>query len=383
MQTVTDNSNSGQKSNASYNGYELQLHPKLSPTEKKIVAVLERNAKEISPEQIKAEIEDLYHLKDVSSGTIRPLLRNLTKRGVIYNPWKGLYCDKLTYDVRVKPIAVHNIRLHCDVVEDLESWETTVEVGGAEIHVVFGSERNKISGWIKYDRGMDRAACMLAIDKWSSIAETRLGHPLGAFELTRLEVNRDDLGGCLDGSVHCATREIFKEAIIERVYEKEDCLRQEYCVRKNLTPQQLEQSLFVKGIDNFLVSVAGHEQDRKLSGIEKTQRVINSKLQDIDASNRAIQKKLVSGASSEDSAHALILELAAENRRAMAFMSKKYGEAMALLSAKTVETEELKRMVLSISKSAAEVVDALSKARQPEPIHGNEQNKEAMKEYVQ
>jgi len=383
VESVAENPFSAKESNSSYNGYGFQLNQKLSPTEKKIVAVLRKASIPISPEEIRTKIALIYDQKEIPQGTIRPLLRNLTRRAVIHNPWKGLYCDKLTYDVAVKPIAVHNIRLHCEVALELEHWETTNEYGGVEVHVCLGEKRSLVSGWIKYDRGLSRPACMLAIDKWVEIAESKLGgFKLTDFWLTRLEVNRDEAGMSFDTTLHCATRDVLKDFIVERVYEKEDCLRQEYCIRKDMTVKDLD-NLFTQGIDNFMASAVGHEQNRKLSGIEKTQRVINSKLQDIDASNRAIQKKIMSDASSEDSIHRLIVDLADDNRRVMAYMSTKFGETMELLTAKTVETEELKKMVLSISKAAAEVVDALAKSMQPEAIQGNEQNNEAMKEYVQ
>jgi len=383
LQTITSISPDEKRCNSSDNGYYLQLQPKLTKTEKKIVDVLEKNSGMMSPEQIKTEIEETYHIENVKAGTIRPLLRRLVQKRAICNPYLGWYCDKLTYDVRVKPLAVHNLRLHCVVNDRLEHSETEVEVGGVKIFVCFGKERGIISGRISYDPGMSRAACMLAIDKWASIAEEKLGHSLGEYILTRLEVNRDEIGASFDGSLTCATRDLLKDVIVERVYEKADCVRQEFCVRKNLTPQQLEKSLFEQGMDHFMVSVAGHEQDRKLSGIEKTQKFINSKLQDINDSNRAIERKIIAGASNEDYVARILIELKEENRKTLSTMSSKYNEVMDLLSVKTVENEELKRMVLQFARSSAELVAALAKKSEPEPIPSNDKNNlGAMKDYV-
>lgn len=383
MQTVTNNNqNLGAKSNPSYNGYELQLNPKLSKTEKKIVAVLQDDGWKLTPEQIRTKIALKYDQIEVSPGTIRPLLRNLTNRGVICNPEKGYYCDKLTYDVAVKPIAVHNIRLHCEVSGDFEHWSDTVEVGGAEIFVQFGAKRGIISGWIKYDRGLNRPACMLALDKWRQMAEAHLGRSIKeGFFLTRCEINRDAMGASFDGSLHCATLDVLKDVIVQRVYEKEDCLRQEYCVRKNMSPQQLD-NLFLQGMDNFLASAAGHEQDRKLSGIEKAQKTMVGSLIDQKASIQAIQHKIINQASNEDSLSRLLLEFKDENRKTMAFMSEKYEKTLDLLVAKSVENEELKKLVLSIAQSNAKLVETITKGQGPEEIHSNEKPIGAMNEYV-
>jgi hypothetical protein len=190
-----------------------QSNRHLSKAEKRILEVISKSPDAIFPKQI-------YEQLNMKAGTVKPLLRLMVHKGVIMQPYKGAYCDKITYDVRWHPLGVHNVRLHFLTEEALESWERTEVVGGVTVYVCFGSERRKVSGRISYDPGMNRPACMLAVDRWISIAEDHLGREIKDLVLTTCEVNKDYAGIKIDGSVHCATKKVLKDTL-ERVYDKE------------------------------------------------------------------------------------------------------------------------------------------------------------------
>lgn len=227
----------------------------------------------------------------LKEGTVRPTLRLLLHKGLVLQPYPGAYCDKITWEVRFHPVAIHNIRLHFLTEEVLESWETTENIGGVKVFVHFGSERRKVSGLISYDRGMSRAAAMLAIDRWLAIAETRLGREIKDLVLTSLEVNRDQAGIKLEGGVHCYSKKVLRD-VLERVYEKEEGVRHEYRIAKNMTLTEFDQ-IFNKGLDQVLGVASNLDNQMQLQEVKEAQKFMNRRLLETQDSIRAIERKIV------------------------------------------------------------------------------------------
>jgi hypothetical protein len=213
----------------------------------------------------------------------------MVHRGIIKQPYKGAYCDKITYDVRFVPLLAHNVRLHFFVEGDLESWVFDEVVGDVEVHVCFGAERRKVSGWLKCDRGMNKSACLFAVDRWLEVARGRLGYDFKDLVLSSAEFNKDYAGLKIDGGFHCATKKVLRDTL-ERVYQKEEGVRHEFKVSKCFSLTQFEQ-FFDKGIDEVNGAV-GHE--RLLEDIQSAQKFANRQLLEIKQTHQAIVKRVVS-----------------------------------------------------------------------------------------
>jgi hypothetical protein len=281
--------------NQSYNGL-ARTGQRLSKTEQKILAVVSKAPESITPKEICEKL-------NMKSGTVKPVLRIMLHKGILLQPFKGAYCDKITYDVRWHPLLVHNVRLHFKVVERLVHWECLENVGGVSVFVCFGSERNTVSGRLSYDRGMSRPACMLAIDRWISIAEKHLGREINDLVLTTCEVNKDYAGLKIDGGVHCASKKVLRD-VLERIYEKEEGVRHEYRLMKNMTLTEFDQ-IFDKGLDQILGVANNLDNQRELSELRQAQVFMNRRMLETQGSIQAIEKKIIGKAAEEDNVYRL------------------------------------------------------------------------------
>jgi hypothetical protein len=189
-------------------------------------------------------------------------LRKLLAQGKIVQPYKGAYCNKITHGVMFNPLKVHNIGLRSSVGENLEHWQKTESVGDVKVHVCFGSQRRKISGWISCDAGMDKNACLLAVQRWFDIAEARLGHSVGDLEITTFEQNKDYTGYRLDGA-QCVTKTGLFD-VIERVYQKEEnVIRHEHKVTRSMSLTEFE-SLLQGGVPGYNATQATYFLAQKI-----------------------------------------------------------------------------------------------------------------------
>ena len=223
--------------------------------------------------------------------TIRVLLRRLLLKNLIYQPYPGSYCNKITYRVRFVPLLVHNVRLRSFVSEDIDHWEKSEVVGDVKVYVCFGSERRKISGFMSCDRGMTKDACLLALHRWFDLAESRLGGSLNDVDIQSFELNRDFAGLRIDG-VKCVTKTgLF--GMVERLYQKEEnVVRHEHKVSEPMTVNQFE-SLLKSGVDGFNMNQAMFELKKEVSDLTKAQKYSNQDVLEIKKMMYAIAKGIV------------------------------------------------------------------------------------------
>jgi len=208
--------------------------------EERVLKLIDESEIELAPFEIAVKI----HAK---RSTVRVILRKLLDRGLILQPYPGAYCNKITYGMRFVPLCIHNISLRSFVGDDILHWETSEVVGGVKIHVCFGSERRKVSGYIACDiGGMSHDACLLALNRWFDLAEKHLGRGLVDLELLTFEANKDYAGVRIDG-VQCMTkRDLF--GMVERLYQKESNLvRKEWKVSKSMSLNAFEAALQERG----------------------------------------------------------------------------------------------------------------------------------------
>lgn len=190
------------------------------------------------------------------------------------------------------PLTVHNVALRVSLSEDVLSWSVDEFVGDVKVHVCFGSERRKISGYIANDFGMGKDACLFAIHRWFDIAEKHLGRPLPEpLELTSFEQNRDYGGLRLDG-VQCVTKKGL-DGMIERVYQKEEGLiRAEHKVSKSMSFTEFE-SLLQGGVSSYNQVQGQFALMQQVGALTEALKFTNSRLLEIEKQNQALMKWIV------------------------------------------------------------------------------------------
>jgi len=239
--------------NSSYNSYYSSSGWSL---EQRIYHTIDSSEIELRPVEIAKKIHGVPRPSASQCSSVRVLCRKLLEKGLVLQPYPGAYCNKITYGMRFVPLCVHNISLQSNICQSVRHWETDEIVGGVKIHVCFGSERRKVSGFISCDvGGMTHDACLLALNRWFDIVEGKLGFGLTEVKVTTFELNKDYHGVRVDG-VSCITRsDLF--GMIDRVYQKEEQLiRKE---RKVLTPMSI--NLFEEAIQKGVVDLE-HNQER-------------------------------------------------------------------------------------------------------------------------
>ena len=257
-----------------------------SPTslENRILAYLNQASAELTPRQIAQGIRG-------KRGSVRVILRKLVNDNRIVQPYSGAYCTKIRYDVIFSPLKAHNIRLSSNVCQDVKSEVIDEKVGDVELHVCFGEQRRKISGWIKCDAGMVYDTCMLALNRWLDIADKKLGFALNDISITTFELNRDHVGHKIDGDIHCITRSNLFGAI-ERIYEKEDCVRHEY---KVMVPSSVAE--FEKTLKNGFQLGGGAqnqiETQRSINQLTEAIKYNNSRMVDIEVLVKTMTEKFI------------------------------------------------------------------------------------------
>ena len=238
MAASSDNS-ANSSSNTSLNS----LADKCWSVEARVFHVIDDSEIELTPMEIARKIHAPRKPTSGQCITVRGVLRKLLQKGMVLQPYPGSYCNKITYGVRFGPLCVHNISLRSFVCQDVKSWEKDEIVGGVKIHVCFGAERRKISGYIACDvGGMSHDACLLALNRWFDIVQERLGFQPNDLQILTFECNKDYHGVRIDG-VQCVTRtDLF--GMIERVYQKEESLvRKEQKTLKPVSVNKFEEAI--------------------------------------------------------------------------------------------------------------------------------------------
>lgn len=188
------------------------------------------------------------------------------------------------------PLKIHNIGLRFNVVGDLDSWVFDEVVGDVKIHVCFGSQRRKVSGYIADDFGMSKDACLFAIHRWLDIVEDRLGYVIPEpFELTSFEQNRDFGGVKLEGGFKCITKNGL-DGMIERVYQKEEGLvRAEHKITKSMSLTEFE-ALLQGGVSGYNQTQAQFALMQQVGHLTEALKFTNSRLLEMEKQNQAMMK---------------------------------------------------------------------------------------------
>ena len=276
-------------SNTSYNSY---LSRSNWSVENRVYHIIDSSEIELRPAEIARKLHAPNKPTRGEYTSVRIFCRKLLEKGLIIQPYLGAYCNKITYGVRFVPLSVHNISLRSFVCQDVKSWEKDEFVGGVKIHVCFGQERHKVSGYIACDvGGMSHDACLLALNRWFDIVHNHLGFQLNDLQILTFELNKDYHGLRIDG-VQCITRtDLF--GMIERVYQKEESLvRKE---QKTVTPMSVNkfEEAISKGFNEHSNAQANFELKQAVKGNSEALKYTNSRLLGIERLTEGIYKNKV------------------------------------------------------------------------------------------
>jgi hypothetical protein len=260
--------------------------------EKRILNIINEASLELTPLGIAEKLREKYPDFQINRSSIRKFCRRMLEKNLLLQPYPGAYCNKVTYGMRFVPLTVHNVSLRVSLSEDIDSWVKDEFVGDVKVHVCFGSERRKVSGYIANDFGMGKDACLFAIHRWFDIAEGHLGRALPEpLELTSFEQNRDFGGLRIDG-VQCVTKKGL-DGMIERVYQKEEGLvRAEHKVSKSMTFTEFE-SLLQGGVPGYNQTQAQFALMQQVGALTEALKFTNSRLIEIERQNQALMKWIV------------------------------------------------------------------------------------------
>jgi hypothetical protein len=261
--------------------------------ENRVFHVIDASEIELRPAEVARK---LHAPKKPTCGqytTVRVCIRKLLDKGLILQPYVGAYCNKITYGVRFVPLAVHNLSLRSFVCQDVTSWEKDEFIGGVKIHVCFGAERRKISGYIACDvGGMSHDACLLALNRWFDIVQDHLGWQLNDLQILTFECNKDYHGVRIDG-VQCVTKtDLF--GMVERVYQKEENLvRKERKTVRPVSVNKFEEAIS-KGFNDSANSQANFEIKREVKANSDALKFTNSRLLEMERLLEALYKNRIS-----------------------------------------------------------------------------------------
>ena len=292
MANLSDNS-----TNTSSNTCLNSLADRCWSVEARVFHVIDASEIELTPIEIARKINAPRKPTRGQCVTVRGVLRKLLAKGSVLQPYPGAYCNKITYGVRFVPLCVHNISLRSFVCQDVKSWEKDEFVGGVKIHVCFGSERRKISGYIACDvGGMSHDACLLALHRWFDIVQDHLGWQLNDLEILTFECNKDYHGVRIDG-VQCVTKtDLF--GMVERVYQKEENLvRKERKVTRPMSVTKFEEAIS-KGFKDSEGAQHNFELRAELKRNSEALKFTNSRLLQVERLQEAIYGVLRKGSES-------------------------------------------------------------------------------------
>ena len=282
MVEVSDNT-----SNTSSNTCLNSLADRCRGVEARAYHIIDASEVELKPCEIARIIHSPRKPTHGQYTTVRGVCSKLLQKGLVLQPYPGAYCNKITYGVRFVPLSVHNISLRSFVCQDVKHWEKDEFVGGVKIHVCFGSERRKISGYIACDvGGMSHDACLLALNRWFDLVNDRLDFQLNDLEILTFECNKDYHGIRLDG-VQCITK-IDLYGMVERVYQKEEALvRKERKITKPMSVNRFEQAIS-KGFADIEKAQHAFELREEVKRNTEALKYANSRLLQLERLNEAM-----------------------------------------------------------------------------------------------
>ena len=236
--------------------------------------------------------KEISQLSNVKHSSVRNYVRQLLHEGEIRQPYPHLYSSKLIHGMMREELKIHNLvlgfsaswlRLRDQKIKELRIkqrgrfvYEVREEVGDVRIQVQFGTQRRQITGRISCDRGMDKNAIDLALNRFYDICEERTGHVVDNVVVKTFEANRDVAGVRLDG-MKCYTRNSLFGAL-ERIYQKyDDTVRHELKVSQPMTIDQFTE-LVRGGVSEYNVSQALFLQSQQMQALVEAQKYSNRQI---------------------------------------------------------------------------------------------------------
>jgi len=197
---------------------------------KRILKVLRESERPLKPKEIAS-------LAKINHSTTRVYLRRLLEIGEVTQPYPQAYVAKIIHAMASSLVRVHNLVLGLEApglvrgVPKFEGW-----FGAVKVRVLFGNRREKITGFVSCDEGMDFDKTVLVLEKFKQVVFERTGATIcdGEISVVTCELNEDRQDVKLEG-LNCVTVKDFR-GFLERIYNKGDGVRSEVKVQ----PQSLD-----------------------------------------------------------------------------------------------------------------------------------------------
>lgn len=236
---------------------------------RKIVELLEEKKAEFYPLEISRRT-------GLNHSTVKNYCRKLLRDQKIAQPYRGVYCSKLTYSMVMRPAKVHNVILSVPAPWLRFSDDVTEFVSDVKIRVQFGKRRRRITGRISCDAGMDHRAALFSVERFYDIVHELTGRVVDEVVVKTFEINRDFQGLRLDGA-RSFTRTTFGE-YLDRIYQKGKAVRSEIKISKEVSVDQML-LLAQGGIPSFQVAQSVFELSNRLSELLETMKFQNRMIQ--------------------------------------------------------------------------------------------------------
>jgi len=155
--------------------------------------------------------------------------------------------------------------------------------GGCHLKVRFGKKRGLITGFIAYDKGLDKAHVLMLMRRIYELVERKTGHKVEKFRITTLDWNRDFYGKRIDNKfgIRCFTIGEFED-FLTRVYQKDEfTVRVEAKSSRELTLDELLEIQRTGSIGYLRDAEAVHQLMSRLDNQNMAIRFMNQKITEI------------------------------------------------------------------------------------------------------
>jgi len=151
------------------------------------------------------------------------------------------------------------------------------------LKVRFGKKRGLITGFIAYDKGLDKAHVLMLMRRIYELVERKTGHKVEKFRITTLDWNRDFYGKRIDNKfgIRCFTIGEFED-FLTRVYQKDEfTVRVEAKSSRELTLDELLEIQRTGSIGYLRDAEAVHQLMSRLDNQNMAIRFMNQKITEI------------------------------------------------------------------------------------------------------
>lgn len=168
-------------------------------------------------------------MTDIDYSTVRGILRNLLKEGIVAQKFeRGPYClvQDFTHGMKMEP-KFHNILLQVTPDKPIKKFKEVFQSEIACLRIESGIKSKKITGVISANPPLTHRETCLMAEKFMHLSKQEFSMEISPDDVKfiNIEINWDYNGLRLEGC-NCITLKSF--GLIEKLYNKKECIRHEY-----------------------------------------------------------------------------------------------------------------------------------------------------------